>query len=115
MFVVKKFVYQVASWEFVDFEAFGKAWNDAKDKATELHKPIYRLVINDEDNIKQEVFCKGGCFVRVDLAKTENGNIEMSQGNLSKAVELSALTLKLLKPILIFKSVFYTLIARKGE
>ena len=42
---MKKFVYQVAAWEFVDSVAFGQAWQDAKVKAAELGAPIYRLVI----------------------------------------------------------------------
>ena len=46
---MKKFVYQVAGWEFVDTVAFGEAWREAKFKASQLHEPIYRLVINGED------------------------------------------------------------------
>ena len=64
---MKKFVYQVAGWESTDTTAFGKAWQEAKAKATELHMPIYRLVIKGEE-VKQEVFTKGGCFVSVNLA-----------------------------------------------
>ena len=33
---MKKFVYQVAGWEFVDTEAFGKAWKEAKAKTLPL-------------------------------------------------------------------------------
>ena len=36
---MKKFVYQVAAWEFVDCVAFGQAWQDAKIKAAE-NKPV---------------------------------------------------------------------------
>ena len=52
---MKKFVYQVAAWEFVDCVAFGQAWRDAKVKAAELGAPIYRLVIKGED-VRQEVY-----------------------------------------------------------
>lgn len=67
---MKKFVYQVAAWEFADSVAFGQAWQDAKVKAVELGAPIYRLVIKGED-IRQEVFMTGGCFLRVDLADAQ--------------------------------------------
>lgn len=68
---MKKFVYQVAGWEFVDTVAFGEAWREAKFRATQLHMPIYRLVIKGEE-VKQEVFTKGGCFLSVTLAQIEN-------------------------------------------
>ena len=68
---MKKFVYQVAGWEFVDTEAFGKAWKEAKAKATELHAAVYRLVI-DGEKVRQEVYVKAGCFLRSDLALVKN-------------------------------------------
>ena len=68
---MKKFVYQVAGWEFVDTVAFGEAWREAKFKASQLHEPIYRLVINGEE-VRQEVYVKSGCFLRVDLAMIKN-------------------------------------------
>lgn len=68
---MKKFVYEVAGYEFSDVEAFGTAWKDAKAKATELHAPIYRLVIKNED-IKQEVYTKAGCFLPVSLVMVKN-------------------------------------------
>jgi hypothetical protein len=72
---MKKFIYQVgSSFEYVGFEAFGDAWKQARDKATELHVSIYRLVIKDE-NIKQEVYVNGGCFLSVAYAKPENIHI----------------------------------------
>ena len=71
---MKKFVYQVAAWEFVDSVAFGQAWQDAKAKAAELGAPIYRLVIKGE-KIQQEAFLKAGCFLRVDLVKPEDVKI----------------------------------------
>ena len=67
---MKKFVYQVAAWEFVDSVAFGQAWHDAKAKAAELGAPIYRLVIKGED-VRQEVYMTAGCFLRVDLADAQ--------------------------------------------
>lgn len=68
---MKKFVYQVAGYEFVDSVAFGEAWKEAKAKAAELNVSIYRLVIKDE-TVKQEVFVKAGFFLNVTLATPEN-------------------------------------------
>ena len=68
---MKKFVYQVGPWEFVDSEAFGQAWKEAKVKAAEMGAPIYRLVIKGEA-VKQEVFLRAGCFLRVDLVQPED-------------------------------------------
>ena len=68
--MTKKFVYQVAGFEWEDTEAFGKAWRQAKTKATELHAAVYRLVIKGE-TVKQEVLVNGGCFLSVAYAKPE--------------------------------------------
>ena len=68
---MKKFVYQVEGFEFVDIEAFGKAWKEAKAKAAELHAAVYRLVI-DGEKVRQEVYVKAGCFLRSDLALVKN-------------------------------------------
>lgn len=70
----KKFVYQVGPWEFVGYEAFGKAWQDAKAKATEMHSAIYRLVIKGEE-VKQEAFLKAGCFLNVEFVEPEHVKI----------------------------------------
>lgn len=67
---MKKFVYQVAGFEFVDTEAFGTAWREAKVKATELNAAIYRLVIKGED-VQQQVYLKAGCFLTTDLATAD--------------------------------------------
>lgn len=69
--MAKKFVYQVAGFEFVDSVAFGKAWKEAKAKATELHTAVYRLVING-GGVKQEVYYKGGCFNSIKFATNDN-------------------------------------------
>jgi hypothetical protein len=69
--MAKKFVYQVAGFEFVDSVAFGEAWKEAKAKATELHTAVYRLVIKGED-VKQEVYYKGGCFNSIKFATADN-------------------------------------------
>lgn len=61
---MKKFVYQVAGFEWVDTEAFGNGWKQAKEKATELHAAVYRLVVNG-DKTRQEFFADGGCFLPV--------------------------------------------------
>ena len=71
---MKKFVYQVAGFEWVDTEAFGTAWKQAKTKATELHAAVYRLVIKDE-NVQQEVYYKGGCFNSIQFATADNVKI----------------------------------------
>ena len=69
--MTKKFVYQVAGFEFVDTEAFGKAWKEAKAKAAELHAAVYRLVIKGEQ-VRQEVYYKSGYFNSVDYMDGEN-------------------------------------------
>ena len=66
---MKKFVYQVAGYEYVGSEAFGDAWRQAKTKATELHTAVYRLVIQN-GQIKQDVFTRGGCFLPVMCAQS---------------------------------------------
>lgn len=68
---MKRFVYEVMGFEYEDTEAFGKAWQDAKEVAKGLNVGIYRTVYRG-DTVKREVFCKGGCFVRVDLVKPES-------------------------------------------
>jgi len=67
---MKKFVYQVAGFEYVGFEAFGDAWKQARTKATELHAGVYRLVIKGEI-VKQEVLVNGGVFLSVDCVQPE--------------------------------------------
>lgn len=62
---MKKFIYQVQSFEFEDTEAFGTAWKEAKEKAKELHAPIYRTVVETQ----QQVFCTAGCFLGVGYAR----------------------------------------------
>ena len=62
---MKRFIYQVESFEFTDTEAFGKAWKEAKEKAKELHAPIYRTVVETQ----RQVYCSAGCFLGVDYAR----------------------------------------------
>ena len=71
---MKQFIYQVNGLEFVDTNAFGKAWQDAKVKATELHCPIFRLVIEGE-SVKQQVFYKGGLFNSIEFMREDNVKI----------------------------------------
>lgn len=68
---MKKFVYQVKNFEFIDTAAFGKAWQEAKAKATELHTPIYRLVI-DGETVKQQVYYNGGLFNSIEFMRADN-------------------------------------------
>lgn len=56
---MKKFIYHVQEVDFEDTEAFGKAWEQAKNLATERHCPIYRTIIEE----KNDVFCEGGFFL----------------------------------------------------
>ena len=65
---MKQFVYQVGEFEFVDTEAFGQAWRDAKAKATERHMPIYREV----REVRREVFLTGGVFGNADMAQPKD-------------------------------------------
>jgi hypothetical protein len=71
---MKKFVYQVKGFEFVDTNAFGTAWVQAKAKATELHCPIFRLVIKG-DKVRQEVYYNGGCFNSIEFMREDNVKI----------------------------------------
>ena len=68
---MKQFIYQVKGFEFVDTDAFGKAWQDAKAKATELHCPIFREVIKGE-SVKRQVYYSGGCFNSVEFMREDN-------------------------------------------
>jgi len=68
---MKKFVYQVKGFEFVDTDAFGIAWEQAKAKAAELHCPIFRLVIKD-DKVRQEVYYNGGLFNSIKFMSENN-------------------------------------------
>lgn len=69
---MKKFIYMVKGFEFVDTEAFGKAWQDAKAKAIELHCPIFRQVIKADGSIRQQVYYKGGCFNSTEFMRADN-------------------------------------------
>lgn len=71
---MKKFVYQVEGFEFVDSEAFGTAWKAAKIKAAELHTAIHRLVIKG-DEVRQESFCSAGIFARSDLTEPKDWKV----------------------------------------
>lgn len=68
---MKQFIYQVAGFEYTDTEAFGTAWKQAKAEATRLNAAVYRLVIKGE-NVRQEVYVNGGCFLSVAYAKPED-------------------------------------------
>ena len=59
---MKEFFYYVNGTEFVDTEAFGKAWKEAKALATEEHTCITRTVVKGEE-MYHEFFAKGGCFL----------------------------------------------------
>lgn len=69
--IMKKFVYQVNEFEWVDIEAFGVAWEQAKAKATQLHTPIFRKVVKG-DKVKLQVYYKGGVFNSVEFMRDDN-------------------------------------------
>lgn len=69
---MKKFVYEVAGYEFVGEIAWGEAWKQAKAKATELHAAIYRTVIEGEKEPRHEVYCTAGLFLSTRYAKAED-------------------------------------------
>ena len=71
----KLFIYEVDNYEFSDTEAFGQAWKQAKEKAAALHTYISRFVVRNEDDIQQEFFCKGGCFLNAKHATPEKWEI----------------------------------------
>ena len=60
---MRKYIYEVASYEFSDDEVFGGAWREAKAKAKETGSGIGRLVVEDGDIIRREFYTKGGCFL----------------------------------------------------
>lgn len=68
---MKRFVYDVMGFEWEDTEAFGSAWKTAKEVAKGLGVGIYRTVIKGETE-RREVYCKGGCFLPVEMVKPES-------------------------------------------
>ena len=68
---MKKFVYEVAGFEFVDTVPFGTEWKKAKAKAAELHSAIYRQTIKGEDELRYEVFTTANVFIYVEYVKPE--------------------------------------------
>lgn len=72
---MKTFVYYVADRMWIDHEAFGEAWRQAKAYASELHAVIYRDVMKAEEVIRQEVYYKGGVFNSVKFAREDNVKI----------------------------------------
>jgi hypothetical protein len=68
---MKKFVYEVAGFEFVDTVPFGMEWKKAKAKAAELHAAVYRQTIKGEDDLRYEVYTTAGVFIYVEYVKPE--------------------------------------------
>jgi hypothetical protein len=67
---MKKFVYKVAGFEFVDTVPFGTAWEEAKVKAAELHSAIHRQTIKGEE-LRYEVYTTANVFIYVEYVKPE--------------------------------------------
>ena len=67
----KVFKYEVGTHSFEDETAFGTAWKQAKEKATELHCAIYREVVQDKE-IRREAYVKGGCFLNTKYVNSNN-------------------------------------------
>lgn len=72
--MTKTFIYMVNGNEFIDTKAFGQAWKDAKAVAKAEHCGIYRSIV-EGDNIRNEFFAKGGCFLNEKFF--EDGRIEI--------------------------------------
>ena len=68
---MKQFIYVVDGIEFADTEAFGKAWKMAKEAAANAHTVIERYVVSGE-NIRHEIYFKGGVFNSTKYATKEN-------------------------------------------
>ena len=72
----KLFIYDVAGTEFADSVAFGDAWKQAKAKAKAEHVAIYRTVIKgDNEDVRREVYYKGGVFNSIKYATADNVEI----------------------------------------
>ena len=56
---MKKFVYIVLGRAWVDSEPWGAAWQAAKVEATEKNALIGRLVLKDDEVIREEVYDRG--------------------------------------------------------
>ena len=73
--MTKTFYYTVAGFEFVDTTAFGKAWKEAKIKATELHTYVARTVVQTGKENRYEVYLKGGCFLPAEMVTKDRYHI----------------------------------------
>ena len=63
---MKKFVYVVLGRAWVDSEPWGVAWQAAKAEAAEKNAVIGRLVLKDDEVIREEIF-GNGAFVSAKL------------------------------------------------
>ena len=61
--MTKTFIYNVKGFEYRDNEAFGKAWKEAKVKATEEHCGIFRTVKKGDD--ERHEFFAGDVFLNM--------------------------------------------------
>ena len=71
---MKTYIYEVAGFEFIDNKAFGEAWENAKQKATENHVAIYRTVKSGEKE-SREVYLKMRYFDDVNWASERDVKI----------------------------------------
>lgn len=65
-----KYIYHVNGCDFEDTEAFGKAWEDAKKKASKEHCAIYRTTLRAVLN--NQVFMTCDAFNSVDKVASED-------------------------------------------
>ena len=67
---MRTYIYNVQGNTFTDNEPWGKAWKEAKAKATELHTFITRKVIEE----REEIYCFG-CFFSTEKATPADAKI----------------------------------------
>ena len=65
---MKTYIYNVNGREFEETEIFGNAWKAAKAYAAEIHAPIYRKVVE----IQEQVYINCGAFIGTSHANPDS-------------------------------------------